>query len=81
MRKKDYRLNTAINQRLTRNIRKQMAKRGWNAEKLAAEAEVDKSNLSNLFTGKLNYTIQTVEKLCTALDIDISRLFVQKGHL
>jgi transcriptional regulator with XRE-family HTH domain len=43
---------------------------------LAIECEFEKASLSRIESGKSNITIRTLYKICTALDIHISELFV-----
>ena len=77
MKNKNYKLNSSINKRITRNILRLLKQEGLTPEKLAFYSEVDKGNLSNLLAGKINYTIQTVNKLANGLSVDIHEFFVK----
>jgi transcriptional regulator with XRE-family HTH domain len=71
-----YHLNTRLNARVTKNVRRLLVDKGWTAEKLAFYSDVAKSNLSSLLNGKVNWTLQTLDKLASkGFKCDISEFF------
>ncbi len=74
MRRKTYNLNNSLNARISKNIGKLLRKAELSQEKLAIESEIDKSNLSKLLSGKINYTLSTLSKIAECLRVDISKL-------
>ena len=71
-----YRLNSRLNARITKNVRRLLTEKGWTAEKLAFYSDVAKSNLSSLLSGKVNWTLQTLDKLASkGFKCDISEFF------
>ena len=49
--------------------------RGWSTYKLAYEAGLTQSTLSNMFARKTCPTVETLEKLCEAFGITLSEFF------
>jgi transcriptional regulator with XRE-family HTH domain len=71
-----YRLNARLITRITKNVRRLLAERGWTAEKLAFYSDVAKSNLSSTLNGKVNWTLQTLDKLASkGFKCDINEFF------
>jgi transcriptional regulator with XRE-family HTH domain len=50
-------------------------KRGWSDYRLAKEAGIPQSTLSNLYKRKNSPTISTLEAVCRALGISLSQFF------
>ena len=44
-------------------------------ERLAQEADLDKSNLYNMLNGKINFTLRALVRIEKALEVDLSELF------
>jgi transcriptional regulator with XRE-family HTH domain len=63
------------NDRVIDNIKRLLKKRQETAENLAFGAEVSKSTISRLLSGKLNPTVRLLEKLSNYLEIDIRTFF------
>jgi transcriptional regulator with XRE-family HTH domain len=63
------------NDRVVENIKKLLKKRQETAEKLAFGAEVSKSTVSRLMSGKLNPTVRLLEKLAIYFETDIRSFF------
>ena len=49
--------------------------KGLSQQDLAAKCNLEKSNMSRLEAGKVNPTLSTLEKVATALEINIIELF------
>jgi len=64
-----------ILQILGKNIRKYRKLKGLTLEKLAEKLDITHQNLSNLEHGKNFLKIQTLEKICNALEVSPSALF------
>ena len=60
--------------RVAWNLRKIRVERGLSQEKLAVDAEVDASYVSQIETEVYNPTIGVVDKLASALGVDITAL-------
>lgn len=61
------------------NVGKQIQKirelKGLSQQDLAAKCNFEKSNMSRLEAGKVNPTLSTLEKVASALEINIIELF------
>lgn len=64
-----------IHQILSFNLKRLLDSKGQTAEKLAFEAEISKSLLSNVLSLKKRAGLNTVEKLAEALEVPIADLF------
>lgn len=60
---------------VARNIRRMRVARGLSQEVLAVDAEIDRTYVSRLERGLENPTVAVLEKLASALLIDIRDLF------
>ena len=49
--------------------------KGISQQDLAAKCNFEKSNMSRLESGRVNPTLATLEKICKALEVNISELF------
>lgn len=56
-------------------IQKLRELKGLSQQDLAAKCNFEKSNMSRLEAGKVNPTLSTLEKVATALEINIIELF------
>lgn len=57
--------------RVRKNIVKLRQEKGWTQEKLAIEADISKSTLCTIESGKQNPTIVTIEKIAKALKVKL----------
>ena len=64
--------------KVLRDIR---VERGMSLTELAKETELSKGNLSRLESGGAGLTLNTIEKICGVLDVDISEVFVEADKL
>jgi len=48
--------------------------KGWSQEKLALIAELDRTYIPSIESGKRNVSITVIEKIATAFDVDIIEL-------
>lgn len=69
-------LATVIGERI-RNYRKE---RGLNQEELAFRASLHSTYIGQLERGEKNATIESLLKICTALDITLAELFENNPH-
>jgi len=58
------------------NLRRIRVKRGFSQERLAFDAEVDRSYLGGLERGEQNPTVDVLDRLARTLAIPLSDLFV-----
>jgi transcriptional regulator with XRE-family HTH domain len=61
------------------NLRRIRVKRGLSQERLAYDAEVDRSYLGGLERGEENPTVDILDRLAKTLSVSISELFVSPG--
>jgi transcriptional regulator with XRE-family HTH domain len=54
--------------------------RGWSDYRLAKEAGIPQSTLSNLYKRKNSPTISTLEAICRAMGISLSQFFAGMGE-
>jgi transcriptional regulator with XRE-family HTH domain len=73
-------VSTDISARLGKKIRDLRRRRGWRQIDLAAHAELSKTHICELETGKREVGIRTLERLAEALDVKISELMRQIGR-
>ena len=59
-------------------IKKLQNERGWSTYKLAYEAGLTQSTLSNMFARGTCPTVDTLEKICEAFNISLSEFFEEK---
>jgi len=61
---------------LARNLKRLRDKRGWSQEELAGEAgDLRQAAVSEIETGRANPTLDTLERLATALGVRVRDLF------
>ena len=65
---------STINKRLGENLKELRVTKNLSQSELADMVSVDKSYISNIENGKTNPTTLTLEKIATALKIEISEL-------
>lgn len=64
-----------ISKKIGQRIKTLRLERKITQQDLAAACNFEKSNLARIEAGRTNPTIGTLEKICQALDINISQLF------
>lgn len=62
---------------VARNLRRIRVRQGISQEKLAADAEVDRSYLGGLERQEANPTVDLLDRIADALSVTITDLFVQ----
>lgn len=61
--------------RLGRRLRELRLDRGWSQETLANLAEIDRTYIPGIESGKRNISLVVIEKLSNVFDISISEIF------
>ena len=64
-----------INKQLGARIRYLRQQKNWSMEDLALEAEINRNYLCDLERGSRNPTVNVLNKIAKALDINLSTLF------
>jgi transcriptional regulator with XRE-family HTH domain len=62
---------------VARNLRRVRVRRGLSQESLAVDAGVDRTYVSRLERGLENPTIGLLDRLATALSVEVSEFFVE----
>lgn len=65
---------SSLQQALAQSLRAARARLGWSQERLASVAGLDRSYVGDIERGAVSPTLQTLEKLSTALGIPASEL-------
>ncbi len=52
--------------------------KGWSQEKLALNADLDRTYIPSIEAGKRNVSITVIEKIAIALDVEIFELLIFK---
>lgn len=65
-----------IKKKLGENVKVFRNSKGWSQEKLALQAGIDRTYLPSIEKGNRNVSITVVEKIATALEIEIKDLFI-----
>jgi transcriptional regulator with XRE-family HTH domain len=68
-----------INCRFGKAVRRRRRELDLSQEKLAERAELHRTYISSIERGRMNPSLENVEKLAKALDISISALFANYG--
>ncbi|RDJ04600.1 transcriptional regulator [Rhizobium phaseoli] len=61
------------------NLRRLRVDRGLSQERLALEAEIDRSYVGRVERGRENVTVATLEALARVLSVNVSELFADVG--
>ena len=61
-------------------IRQLLAQRGWSIYRLAEQAHIPQSTLSNMFSRGNQPSLATLELICDALGITLSQFFAVSDH-
>jgi transcriptional regulator with XRE-family HTH domain len=64
-----------IHIRLSQNLKRLLQVKGMTLETLAFEADINKSNLSRILSGKGGATLEMIQTIADSLKIDVSELF------
>lgn len=62
------------------NLRRLRVDRGLSQERLALEAEIDRSYVGRVERGKENVTVATLEAFARVLSVNVSELFAEVGR-
>jgi len=68
-------LRMSVQSRVSRNIQRIRREKELSQEEVAHRARIHQTYLSGVETGKRNPSILVVERIATALSVDISELF------
>ena len=60
---------------LGRRVRALRDARGWSQERLAEEADLDRSYIAGIEVGSRNPSVKALERLASALSVRLSELF------
>jgi transcriptional regulator with XRE-family HTH domain len=55
--------------------------KNWSQEKLAHEADLDRTYIPSIESGRRNVSIVVIEKLAKALNVDLTEILDFKNHL
>ena len=67
-----------IKQQFGMALKKERDRLGWSQERLANDIDVDQAYISRVEAGQVNLTLETIEALAKALDIDAATLFTKR---
>ena len=59
-------------------LKRERDRLGWSQERLANDIDVDQAYISRVEAGQVNLTLETIEALTKALDIDPAVLFTKR---
>jgi transcriptional regulator with XRE-family HTH domain len=59
------------------NIRLKRKVKGWSQEKLAGKAKLTSDYIGSLERGQVNVSLDSLERICKCLEININELFVK----
>jgi transcriptional regulator with XRE-family HTH domain len=62
------------------NLRRLRAERGISQERLAADTDVDRAYVSELEREQGNATVDLLDRLAQALNVEIGEFFIRPGH-
>lgn len=65
---------------LARNLRRLRLERGWSQDDLAAEADVRQALVSAIEVETANPTLETLDRVATALEVELARLLEKSGR-
>lgn len=66
-----------VKQKFGKRIRELRLSKGWSQEKLALNADLDRTYIPSIEKGERNVSLEVMEKLATALAVSIPDLFEQ----
>lgn len=62
------------------NLRKLRVPKGWSQERLALEANVDRTYIGKVERGSENVTISTLEVIANALGVSVAELLIEPAE-
>lgn len=62
-------------ERINRNVRRLVKRRGWTLEQVALEAGMSRSHFFYVLTGKRTPSMVTLKKIADAFRVDVSELW------
>lgn len=62
-------------ERIARNVRRLVKKRGWTLEQVALEAGLSRSHFFYVLTGQRTPSMMTLKKITDAFRVDVSELW------
>ena len=68
-------MENSLQKRVGKRIREIRDEKNISQQDLAAKCNFEKSNMSRLEAGKVNPTLSTLEKISSALEVNITELF------
>jgi transcriptional regulator with XRE-family HTH domain len=69
------RIQKALSDRVTKNVRRLLAKKNLKQEDISRRSDLDKGNLSRYLSGQRDYTFLGLQRISEALKVDIGELF------
>jgi len=63
-----------VNEKICKKIKLERTKRNFSQEELASRAGINKNTIWKIETGQTSPTVQTLEKIANALEMDFSAL-------
>ena len=70
-----------IQQKYGIKVKKFRIKKGWSQEKLALNADLDRTYIPSIEKGERNVSIVVIEKIAIALDVDIKDFFDSNSEI
>jgi len=70
-----------IQQKYGIKVKKFRINKGWSQEKLALNADLDRTYIPSIEKGERNVSIVVIEKIAIALDIDIKDFFDSNSEI
>ena len=69
-----------IKQKFGKKVKDLRNEKGWSQEKLALNAELDRTYIPSIEKGERNVSIIVIEKIANALNINIKNLFEEQKN-
>lgn len=67
--------NEKLQKKVGKRIQELRIQQDLSQQDLAAKCNFEKSNMSRLEAGKVNCTLSTINKVATALEVEVEQLF------
>ena len=67
----------SVRERIATNVRALRAERNWSQEQLALEAGLHRTFIGHVELARRNLSVDNLEKIASALDVDVSRLLAK----
>ncbi len=65
--------------KLGENLRKYRIEKELSQEKLAFKSDLDRTYISGIERGERNISVITLKKIAEALNVDVTKMFVENG--